>query len=86
VNATPYRIQVYIDGDPARNPGTVAYTLNPAEALPVNLDVGTHRIVAVASRDTQFGPRSVGRADLQHRVDVRGSGGWEVRLTEAQFH
>jgi hypothetical protein len=86
VNATPYRVQVYIDGDPARNPGSVAYTLNPSEALPVNLDVGTHRIVATASRDTQFGPRSVGRADIQHRVDVRGSGGWEVRLTESQFH
>jgi hypothetical protein len=86
VNATPYRIQVYIDGDPARSPGIAAYTLNPSEALPVNLDIGTHRIVAVASRDTQFGPRSVGRADIQHRVDVRGSGGWEVRLTESQFH
>lgn len=84
VNTTPYRVQLFVDADPARHPGAPSYTLNPSESLPVNLDVGSHRIVAIATRETQFGPRTVGQIDKPLRVDVRGSG-WELRLSEADF-
>jgi hypothetical protein len=84
VNTTPYRVQLYLDTDPARHPGAGSYSLGPSESLPVNLDVGNHRVVAVATRETQFGPRTVGQVDRQLRVDVRGSG-WELRLTEGDF-
>jgi hypothetical protein len=84
VNGTPYRLQLYLDADPGRNPGAASYTLGPSEVLPVNLDVGNHRVVAIATRDTQFGPRTVGQVDRQLRVDVRGSG-WELRLSEGDF-
>ena len=82
-NSTPFRVEVYIDSDPTREASpTVALT--PREVLPVNLDVGPHRIVALATRDTQFGPRPVGRLDRELLVNVRGSG-WELRFTEGDF-
>ncbi|HYL81010.1 MAG TPA: glycine zipper domain-containing protein [Candidatus Acidoferrum sp.] len=83
VNSTPFRVQVYIDADPTRG-GTSGYSMNPNEVLPVNLDVGPHRIVAVATRDTQFGQRTVGQLDRPVNVDVRGSG-WEMRFNEGDF-
>jgi hypothetical protein len=58
--------------------------MDPNEVLAVNLDVGSHRIVAIATRDTQFGPRTVGRLDRPLTVDVRGSG-WEMRFNENDF-
>jgi hypothetical protein len=84
VNGTSYRLQVYLDADPTRTGVGSTLTLNPNEVFPVNLDVGTHRIVAVATRDTQFGPRTVGRVDRPFAVDVRGSG-WEIRFNEGDF-
>jgi hypothetical protein len=83
VNGTPFKVQPFIDTDPGRD-GTTAYTMNPNEVLPVNLDVGRHRIVAIATRDTQFGPRTVGRLDRPLNMDVRGSG-WEMRFNEGDF-
>lgn len=84
VNGTPFRLQVYLDADPARGSGGPTLSLQPSEVVPVNLDVGPHRIVAIASRETQFGPRTVGRLDRSLQVDVRGSG-WEVRFHEGDF-
>ena len=83
VNSTPFKVQVYIDSDPNRG-GSNAFAMNPNEVLPVNLDVGAHRIVAIATRDTQFGPRTVGRLDRPVNVDVRGAG-WEMRFNEGDF-
>jgi len=85
VNSTPYQLKVYIDVDPTRESSAPYLTMNPNEVLPVNLDVGNHRVVAMATRDTQFGPRSVGRYDNPLRVDVRGSG-WELRFREVDFN
>lgn len=83
VNSTPFQVQVYIDAD--ANPGVpTGYTMNPNDVLPVNLDVGSHRIVAVATRNTQFGQRTVGRLDRPINVDVRGAG-WEIRFNEGDF-
>ena len=84
VNSTPYQLKLYIDVDPGRESSAPYLTMNPNDVLPANLDVGQHRIAAVASRDTQFGPRTVGRLDRQLRVEVRGSG-WELRFTDGDF-
>ncbi len=83
MKGTPLRVQVYIDSDLSRG-ATTANTMNPKEVLPVNLDVGSHRIVAIATRDTQFGQRTVGRLHRPVNVDVRGSG-WEMRFDEGDF-
>ena len=85
VNSTAFQLKVYVDVDPARESSAPYLTMIPSEVFPVNLDVGNHRVVAVATRDTQFGPRSVGRYDNPVRVDVRGSG-WELRFREGDFN
>lgn len=85
VNSTPYQLKVFVDVDPTRESSAPYLTMNPNEVFPVNLDVGNHRVFAIATRDTQFGPRSVGRYDKQLRVDVRGSG-WELRFREGDFN
>jgi len=84
VNTTPYQLKVFVDVDPTRDSSVPYLTMNPNDVVPVNLDVGSHRVIAIATRDTQFGPRSVGRYDKQLRVDVRGSG-WELRFRDADF-
>jgi hypothetical protein len=84
VNGTPYRLQVFVDIDPAQEASAPYLAMHPHEVLPVNLDVGSHRVVAIATRETQFGPRAVGRYDRQLKVDVRGSG-WELRFRDGDF-
>ena len=84
VNGTPYQLKLYIDVDPGRESSAPYLTMNPSDVLPANLDVGSHRVAAIASRDTQFGARTVGRLDRQFRVEVRGSG-WELRFTDGDF-
>ncbi|MBI3086665.1 MAG: glycine zipper 2TM domain-containing protein [candidate division NC10 bacterium] len=84
INGTPFLLKVYMDVDPTRESSAPYLTMNPNDVLPVNLDVGAHRVVAIATRDTQFGPRTVGRLDRPLRVEVRGSG-WELRFTEGDF-
>ena len=84
VNGTPYQLKVYVNVDPARESSAPYLTMNPNDLLPANLDVGQHRIVAIATRDTQMGPRPIGRYDQQLRVDVRGSG-WQLRFTDGDF-
>jgi hypothetical protein len=83
VNQTAYQVQIFLDSDPMRS-SAATLTLSPNEAVPVNLDVGAHRVVAVATRMTQFGPRTVGRMDRPLVVDVRGNG-WEIRFREGDF-
>lgn len=84
VNGTPYQLKIYMDVDPTRESSAPYLTMNPNDVLPVNLDVGSHRVVAVATRDTQLGPRTVGRSDRQLRIDVRAPG-WELRFTDGDF-
>jgi hypothetical protein len=84
VNGTPYQLKVYVDVDPAREASAPYLTMNPNDVLPANLDVGAHRVVAMATRETQLGPRSVGRYDRQFQVDVRGSG-WQLRFSDGDF-
>jgi hypothetical protein len=77
-------MKVYLDVDPARESSASYLTMNPKDVLPANLDVGQPRVVAIATRDTQMGPRPVGRYDQQLRVDVRGSG-WQLRFTDGDL-
>jgi len=84
VNATRWRIKVYIDVDPGRMDGASSLSLGPQESVPANLDIGAHRIVAQAFVDTQFGQRLVGKYDRTITVDPRASG-WTVRLGDNDF-
>ena len=81
INGTRWEVQVFIDASPDRTPTVL---LRPNESLPVNLDVGPHRIVARAFVDTQFGKRPVGTFDQTLRVDARASG-WSIRFIEQNF-
>ncbi|MGH7321274.1 MAG: YMGG-like glycine zipper-containing protein [Candidatus Rokuibacteriota bacterium] len=80
-NSTPWEVHVYIDLPPG-SPGPLV--LRPGHSVPVNLDVGKHRIVAQAFVDTQFGRRLVGTFDQILAVDPRAPG-WTIRFFEANF-
>jgi hypothetical protein len=84
VNGTLYQLKVYVDVDPTREASAPYLIMNPNDVLPANLDVGAHRVVAIATRATQLGPRSVGRYDRQFQVDVRGAG-WQLRFSDGDF-
>ncbi len=80
-NSTPWEVHVFIDLPPG-SPGPLL--LRPGNSVPVNLDVGKHRIVAQAFVDTQFGRRLVGTFDQILAVDPRAPG-WTIRFFEANF-
>lgn len=83
VNATRWRVQVFIDQDPAQQ-GSPQVLLEPQQTAPANLDIGKHRIVAQAYVDTQFGPRLVGKLDRPITIDPRSTG-WSLRFTDSDF-
>ena len=84
VNETRWRINVYVDADPTRTGGPPAFVLGPGERRPVDLDIGSHRVIAQAFVDTQFGPRAVGRLDRPLEVDPRRTG-WTLNFAERDF-
>ncbi len=84
VNATRWRVAVYVDTDPGRRNSTPTVWLGPNEAQPANLDTGQHRIMARAYVDTQFGRRLVGRYDKTIVVDPRSTG-WRLQFGEGDF-
>ncbi len=84
VNATRWRIEVFVDADPQALQSASSFQLNPQESRQHSLDLGPHRVIAKATVDTQFGPRTVGRYDRTIQVDPRGSG-WTLRFTESSF-
>ncbi len=83
-NATRWKVQIYVDQDPNRLGQAPFLALNPGDVVPQNLDIGTHRIIAQAFVETQFGTRPVGRFDRSIQVDPRGAG-WSLRLNEGDF-
>jgi hypothetical protein len=83
-NATRWRVAVYIDADPGRQNSTPSFWLGPNEIRPADLDIGTHRIMARAFVNTQFGDRLVGRYDRTIAVDPRSTG-WSLRFGEGDF-
>jgi hypothetical protein len=83
-NATRWRVQVYVDQNPGAPGGAPSLTLNPGDVAPQNLDIGTHRVIAQAFVETQFGTRPVGQFDRSVQVDPRSTG-WSLRLSEGDF-
>jgi hypothetical protein len=83
-NATRWRLQVFVDQDPSALSSAPFLTLNPGDVAPQNLDIGTHRIIAQAFVETQFGTRPVGQLDRSIQVDSRGAG-WSLRFGEGDF-
>jgi len=81
INGTRWEVLVFVDASPEGAPTLV---LRPNESMPVNLDIGPHRIVARAFVDTQFGKRPVGTSDQTLRVDARQHG-WSIRFVEQSF-
>lgn len=81
INGTRWEVNVFVDVAPNGSPTLI---LRPTESVPVNLDIGPHRIVARAFVDTQFGKRPVGTFDQTLRVDARASG-WSIRFIEQNF-
>jgi len=81
INGTRWEVLVFVDASPEGAPTLV---LRPNESMPVNLDIGPHRIVARAFVETQFGKRPVGTSDQTRRVDARQHG-WSIRFIEQSF-
>lgn len=82
VNDTPWTVQVYVDA--AGTPDPSPLVLRPREVRPLSLDVGPHRILALAYVETQFGTRLAGKFDRTVHLDPRGTG-WFLRFTELDF-
>ncbi len=83
-NNTRWDIRVYMDASTNDLNKIPHFTLHPYETAPANLDVGEHRVSAMAYVKTQFGERKVGDYDQNLYVDPRGSG-WNVNFDENSF-
>ena len=77
-NQTRWLLEVTIDDD------SEPLYMNPRGMYPLNLDIGTHRILAKAFTDTKFGKRLVGTSSQTIYVDPKGAG-WSMRFDENQF-
>jgi hypothetical protein len=84
-NNTRWVVKVYVDAPTNDLKRVPQLSLEPYETVPANLDVGEHRVSAVASVKTQFGERTVGRYDKVIQVDPRGDG-WRVSFDETSFN
>ncbi len=78
LNHTGWRLKVYVDES------TEPIWIEPGSRIPLDLDVGSHDIMATAYVETKFGERVVGSYRRQIEVDPRGSG-WSLRLEERMF-
>ena len=84
-NNTRWMVKVYVDA-PTNNFNNIPQlALAPYETVPANLDVGEHRVSAVASVKTQFGERTVGKYEKIIQVDSRGEG-WRISFDETSFN
>jgi len=86
MNATRWRVDVYIDPRDPGNPKSAQtqYAMNPQEQVGAALRVGQHRIIAEAFVSTQFGQELVGKYDKTLYIDPRGSG-WSIRFSDGDF-
>lgn len=84
-NDTRWRVKVYVDSPTNDFKKTPFLALGPYETAPVNLDVGEHRITAVAFVSTQYGERMVGRFDEVIVVDPRQEG-WSIIFDNSSFN
>ena len=82
INNTGWLVELFVDSSDVQR--TPDLTLNPYERVPETLDIGTHRIYAVAYAQTSRGLRIVGEFNEVIEIDVRGRG-WNLTFTEASF-
>lgn len=85
INKTRWDVNVWIDSDPNRASENPSVVLKPSESLPVNLDIGQHRIYAVGYVQTQYGQRLAGQFDQMINVNAKGNG-WSVVFTPGVFN
>ena len=78
VNETRWRLEIFLDD--ARE----AITLRAGQGYPLYLDIGGHRIAAMAYVSTQFGERLVGTYRHSIYIDPKGSG-WSLRFNQNMF-
>ncbi|MFQ5898539.1 MAG: glycine zipper domain-containing protein [Candidatus Methylomirabilia bacterium] len=84
INGTPWVVRVYINADPNNVGATTPVVLPPNQVVPWGLDIGTHRIIARAYVETQYGERVVGRFDRTIQIDPRRPG-WLLKLQDSDF-
>ncbi|MFQ5899172.1 MAG: glycine zipper domain-containing protein [Candidatus Methylomirabilia bacterium] len=84
INGTPWIVRVYVDPNPNNVEATTPVVLAPNQVVPWNLDIGTHRTIARAYVNTQFGERLVGRFDRTIQIESRRPG-WFLKLEASSF-
>ncbi len=85
VNHTRWRVEVFVDADPRVLQSAPGIVLNPQETRQHSLDFATHRVIAWAYVDTQFGTRTVGWYDRTILVEPDATT-WTLQFNEADFH
>lgn len=83
-NNTRWDIRVYVDAPTNDLRKAPQLSLSPNETAPANLDIGEHRVSAIAYVKTQYGERVVGSYEKVLNVDPRGTG-WKVAFNESSF-
>lgn len=83
-NNTRWDIRVYVDAPTNDLRKAPQLSLSPNETAPANLDIGEHRVSAIAYVKTQYGERMVGSYEKVLNVDPRGQG-WRVAFDESSF-
>ena len=83
-NNTRWDICVYVDAPPNDVRKAPQLSLSPNETAPANLDIGEHRVSAIAYVKTQYGERMVGSYEKVLNIDARGQG-WKVAFDEGSF-
>jgi len=78
INNTAWRLEIFVDDDryPVR--------LGAREKVRMDLDIGSHTVVARAYVETQFGERVVGTVRREINIDPRSSG-WSLRFDPSMF-
>ena len=84
VNNTRWNIRVYVDAPTNDLKKAPQLSLGPNETAPANLDIGKHRVSAIAYVNTQYGERMVGSYENVLNIEPRGQG-WKVAFNEGSF-
>lgn len=84
VNATGWTVRVYINPDPNNVEATTPVVIPPNQVVPSNLDIGSHRIIARAYVNTQFGERLVGKFTKEIEI-FEHRPGWFLKVQDDDF-
>lgn len=83
-NNTRWNVRVYVDAPTKDLKNAPQLSLGPNETAPANLDVGEHKVIAIAYVNTQYGERLVGSHESVFHIAPRGQG-WKVAFNESSF-